>query len=161
MAVHKLTFDDWEESHFELIAIHTTVEDFRLAFLMNRELPILLKNIPSPSKLNENPIVHHFNRFEFKDQKNDMCWHLIQNKVMVKNENPKNTVLFAEAEESLKPLYLLPEYKKVDFVCKIEGEPYQIETLKICNAIKQIPWVSMAYPIESSKIKSKNHLIFS
>lgn len=161
MAVHKLTFDDWEESHFELIAIHTTVEDFRLAFLMNRELPILLKNIPSPSKLNENPIAHHFNRFEFKDHKNDMCWHLIQNKILVKNENPKNSVLFEEAEESLKPFYLLPEYKKVDFVCKIEGEPYQIETLKICNAIKQIPWVSMTYPIEFSKIKSKNHLIFS
>ena len=161
MAVHKLTFEDWEESHSELIAIHATVEDFRLAFLMNRELPILLKSISSPLKFIETSVVQNFNRFEFKDSKNDMCWNLIQNKIMVKNENPNNTVLFSEMEESKKPIYLLPEFKKVDYLCKIEGEPYQIETLNICNAIKKIPWVSMAYPIDSSKIKSKNHLIFS
>jgi hypothetical protein len=43
MAVHKLILDDvFDESVFTLIAIHSTIEDYRLAYLLNRFLGINL-----------------------------------------------------------------------------------------------------------------------
>jgi len=32
MAVHKIFIEDFEEEDYHLIAIHTTLEDYRLAF---------------------------------------------------------------------------------------------------------------------------------
>ena len=43
MAVHKLVLDDFlEEASYTLIAIHCTIEDFRLAYLLNKHLGINL-----------------------------------------------------------------------------------------------------------------------
>ena len=43
MAVHKLVLDDvFEEALYTLIAIHCTVEDYRLAYLLNKYLGINL-----------------------------------------------------------------------------------------------------------------------
>ena len=38
MANLKLTFDDFESNDFELLAIHSNLKDFKLAFLINNRL---------------------------------------------------------------------------------------------------------------------------
>ena len=42
MAIHKLNIDDFDEVDYEVIAIHTTLEDFRLAYLTNQKLELVL-----------------------------------------------------------------------------------------------------------------------
>ena len=41
MAIHKLHIDEFDEVDYELIAIHTSLEDYRLAYFLNKKLPIL------------------------------------------------------------------------------------------------------------------------
>jgi hypothetical protein len=161
MAVYKLSLDDWQESHFELIAIHTSLENFRLAFFMNRELQILLNRVESTLKIASNPVIHHYNRFEFTDEKNDISWFLLENKSLHQTLSKNTSGLFGKNEMMSSTQFLIPEAKKADFICKIEGEKFQINSKTICQKIKNIPLVNMVYPLDSQKIKFKNHLILS
>ena len=43
MALHKLILDDIEDVSYSLLAIHCTMEDFRVAYLLNKHLKISLK----------------------------------------------------------------------------------------------------------------------
>ena len=43
MAVHKLPLGDFDEIDYQLIAIHSSLEDYRLAYYINQNLPINLK----------------------------------------------------------------------------------------------------------------------
>jgi hypothetical protein len=42
MATHKLDLGDFDEVDYYLIAIHTSLEDYRLAYFINQKLPINL-----------------------------------------------------------------------------------------------------------------------
>ena len=42
MAIHKLQIDEFDDIDYELIAIHTSLDDYRLAYFLNQKLPILL-----------------------------------------------------------------------------------------------------------------------
>ena len=42
MAVLKLHLDEFDEVDYHLVAIHSTLEDYRLAYFINQRLPILL-----------------------------------------------------------------------------------------------------------------------
>jgi len=161
MGVHKLTIDDWQEPDFELIAIHTSLENFRLAYFMNRQLQILLNKVTSQKKSISNPVIHQFNRFEYLDDKNDIHWHLLENKKISEIPEEMSTGLFSNNGFLSTTRYLVQEAKKADFICKIEGESFQINTNLICQKIKNIPMVNMVYSLDSKKIKNKNHLILS
>lgn len=42
MTVRKLSLSEFDAIDYELIAIHTSLEDYRLAYFINQKLPILL-----------------------------------------------------------------------------------------------------------------------
>ena len=42
MAIHKLNFGEFDEIDYSLIAIHTTLEDYRLAYFINQKLHVNL-----------------------------------------------------------------------------------------------------------------------
>jgi hypothetical protein len=161
MAVHKLHLEEFDEIDYQLIAIHSTLEDYRLAYYINQNLPINLKkgncNIQISNKEGET----QFTRFVFEDSK-DISWNLVQNKndVFVPSQN-SNQGLFAESNNKFSTkIYLIPEFKKVDYFLKIENGEVKIDVAKITNSIKKIDRVSTVYAVEVEKIKSKNNLIF-
>ena len=80
MAVHKLVIDDFEEADFQLIAIHTTLEDYRLAYFINQNLPILLSRSKKEIQTSFQTIKTGFTRFVFEDPDNQIAWNLIENK---------------------------------------------------------------------------------
>jgi hypothetical protein len=43
MAIHKLDLGEFDEIDYHLIAIHTSLEDYRLAFFINQKLLINLE----------------------------------------------------------------------------------------------------------------------
>ena len=49
MAHHKLELVDFFSSDFELIAIHSKLESYRLAFFINKMVYIQLKNAVDPA----------------------------------------------------------------------------------------------------------------
>jgi hypothetical protein len=161
MTIHKLHIEDFDEIDYQLIAIHSTLEDYRLAYYINQNLPINLKkgncNIQISNKEGET----QFTRFIFEDSK-DISWNLVQNKNDVFAPSQKsNQGLFAESNNKFSTkIYLIPEFKKVDFFFKIENGEVRIDVSKITNCIKKIDRVSTVYAVEVEKIKSKNNLIF-
>ena len=153
--------EEFDEIDYQLIAIHSTLEDYRLAYFINQNLPINLKkgncNIQISNKEGET----QFTRFFFEDSK-DIAWNLVQNKndVFVLSQT-SNQGLFAESNNKFSTkIYLIPEFKKVDYFLKIENGEVNIDVSKITNCIKKIDRVSTVYAVEVEKIKSKNNLIF-
>ena len=162
MAVHKLHIDEFDEIDYQLIAIHTSLEDYRLAYYINQNLPITLKksnyNLQISSKYGET----QFTRFIFEDKKAGVSWDLIQNKndILLSSQRV-NQGLFAESSSKfLTKIYLIPEFKKVDFFLKIDNASDSIDVSKITSQINKIERISTVYSVEVEKIKSKNNLIF-
>lgn len=68
MAVHKLILDDiFEDVSCTLIAIHCAIEDYRLAYLLNKYLNITLSR--KPKDLDFNKGITKYALFEYEDQK--------------------------------------------------------------------------------------------
>ena len=160
MAIHKLYIDEFDEVDYELIAIHTSLEDYRLAYFLNQKLPILLGKSKSEIQINIKEGVTYFSRFIYENNDTDSCWSLIQNKNEVNtliSDNNQN--LFANSSyEVATKAYLLPEFKKVDYFLKVENSDNDLE--KIIAAINTIARISTVYSVDTNKIKSKNNLIF-
>ncbi len=57
--------------------------------------------------------------------------------------------------------YLLPEFKHLDFLWLIKGDPISTEDLKILiQSIRTLPGVQLVTEMTNEKIKHKQHLIF-
>lgn len=155
MAIHKLFIDDLEEADFQLIAIHSHLENFRIAYFVNQQLQTRL------SKSSKGIVIQNtaYSSFLFEDEKNDMVWTLIENKKEIEISYI-TAGLFTNDSGFTSHAYFLPELKKVDYFLKIEGEEKQINTVKIVHQLKKINQISTAYSIQYDKLKSKNNLIF-
>jgi len=161
MAIHKLHLEEFDEIDYQLIAIHSSLEDYRLAYYINQNLPINLKKENCNIQISNKEGETQFTRFVFEDSK-DIVWNLVQNKndVFVPSQN-SNQGLFAETNNKFSTkIYLIPEFKNVDYFLKIENSEVNIDVSKITNCIKKIERVSTVYAVEVEKIKSKNNLIF-
>lgn len=155
MAVFKLQLDDFNTTEYELIAIHTTIEVTKLAFLLNKNLDTRFHFFDTIDK-NEKKEKGSFDRFLFFDTENETSWNLIENKSIIKVENNSNS-LFEDYEQYM---YMIPEYKKVDFVLKIDTEDNFLNIDEINQKISKIDSISMSYTLDKNKIKTKSNLIF-
>ncbi len=159
MAIHKLYIDEFDEVDYELIAIHTSLEDYRLAYYINQNLPVLLQKSKNEIEISIKEGTTNFSRYIFQNQEKDIAWNLIQNKNEVIQQKNNSQDLFANTTmEIATKVYLLPEFKKVDFFLKIENDCYDTE--EITNKINKIDRVSTVYSVDTNQIKSKNNLIF-
>ena len=123
MAVHKLDLGEFDEIDYHLIAIHTSLEDYRLAYFINQKLPINLGKSKNEIQINIKEGETKFSRFYYHDVEKEITWNLIQNKseiVQQKNDNSQGLFSNINIEVSTK-VYLLPELKKVDYFLKIEN----------------------------------------
>ena len=160
MAIHKLHIDEFDEVDYELIAIHTSLEDYRLAYFLNKKLPILLSKSKNEIQINIKEGVTFFSRFIYENTNSDCCWSLVQNKnevTTLKTNNNQN--LFGESSfEVATKAFLLPELKKVDYFLKIENSDAELD--EIIASMNTISKIATVYSVDSNSIKSKNNLIF-
>jgi hypothetical protein len=162
MATLKLYIDEFEELDFLLLAIHTSLEDYRLAYFLNQKLQLNLHKNNDEVKIKNKEGNTFFSRFTFEDVKNDFFWNLIENEnEIILKKNNTNQGLFSESKNSFTTKdYLLPEYKKVDYFLKIDAPKESIITSEIATKIKSINKINTVYFIDLENIKSKNNLIF-
>ncbi len=159
MAIHKLMIDDFNTVDYTLIAIHSSLEDYRLAYFLNRELEIRLEKCPRDISYKHRESKAYFSRFTFEDDTNDIAWNLIQNKNSIVSTPTANlSSLFSdEAYNVSTSVFFLPELKTVDYILKVENDETEETVIRALLAIKHI---ATAYKIEHNKLKSKNNLIF-
>jgi len=159
MAIHKLHIDEFDEVDYELIAIHTSLEVYRLAYFLNQKLPILLSKSNNEIQINIKEGVTFFSRFIYENTNTDCCWSLVQNKNEVTTLSTNNQNLFGESSfEVATKAFLLPELKKVDYFLKIENSDAEIN--EIIASMNTISKIATVYSVNSNNIKSKNNLIF-
>jgi hypothetical protein len=162
MAIHKLDLGEFDEIDYHLIAIHTSLEDYRLAYFINQKLPINLGKSKNEIQINIKEGETKFSRFYFYDIEKAISWNLIQNKnevIQQKKDNSQNLFSNITLEVSTK-VYLLPEFKKVDYFLKIENITETMNVAEIQDLLNTIESISTAYAVETNKIKAKNNLIF-
>lgn len=162
MAIHKLDLGEFDEIDYDLIAIHTSLEDYRLAFFINQMLPINLSKSKSEIQINIKEGETNFSRFYYNDEESATTWNLIQNKnevIQYKKEKTQNLFSNVTLEVSTK-VFLLPEFKKADYFLKIENNDDAMNVSKIQILLNTIDGVSTVYIVDTNKIKSKNNLIF-
>jgi hypothetical protein len=161
MAIHKLDLDEFDEIDYHLIAIHTTLEDYRLAYFINQHLPVNLSKSKEEILISIKQGETQFSRFYFDDEDNFISWNLIQNKnEVIGQKEIVNQDLFSNSnQEVATKVFLLPELKKVDYFLKIESDD-DLEIVDIVKKLKTIKSLSTVYVVEAETIKSKNNLIF-
>lgn len=159
---HKVYIEDFEEVDYHIIAIHTSLEDYRLAYFLNRDLEICLSKSTVDIQFQVKKGKTSFARFTFEDEKKVINWDLIQNKnEVVGVENNAIQDLFSNTKNTFSSsAYLLSEFKKVDFFLKIENAANEINVSEIVSKINAIDNINMVYSIDKENIKSKNNLIF-
>nr|WP_315254360.1 IPExxxVDY family protein [uncultured Flavobacterium sp.] len=162
MAIHKLDFGEFDEIDYSLIAIHTSLEDYRLAYFINQKLHVNLNKSIKEIQITDKEGEVHFSRFHFYEKKKDISWDLIQNineVIQQKREGSQN--LFTNFEiEVAKKVYMIPEFKKVNYFLKIENSEDNTNLLEIQSELNSIDQIAANYIVDINKIKSKNNLIF-
>ncbi|MEB3801131.1 IPExxxVDY family protein [Flavobacterium columnare] len=156
---HQIHLGDFDQVDYDLLAIHTTLEDYRLAYKINQNLGILLSKNDNEIPVEINKQLATFSRFTYEDDEAMMTWDLIQNKQEI--EFPSSNIgnsLFQENSITTQ-VNLVTDLKKVDFVLKIEHDE-QIELREIIYKLNKIDLISTVYEVNPNEIKSKNNLIF-
>ena len=138
-----------------VIALHSELPNYQMAFLLNKEIGIGLKREAEDLEYGQG---YFFPWYAFDHQKHFSRYTLIQNKLKTSVETSTQTDLFsANAFES--NYYVLPEYKRIDYLLKIEGESEDHLSF-ILEKLKALDEIVMAYALNSQQIKSKTNLIY-
>ena len=150
--IHYIDIDEENEKEY-WIAVHTTYEGFQLAYFINKNGLLKLRRSDNDIKnyLDEGV----FNIFEFTDKINHKYCNLISNKCVLENfsNSINNNTLFNVPERN--ELYLLKEFKHVDFFIKSNDK--DLHNL-IHKELLILPMVSSVYVIPE-KIMSKNLIL--
>ena len=157
MITHKILINDFISEDYELIAIHSSMDDYKLAFTLNAVLDIRLKKNDPNIQIEIEEGKSAFSNYIFEDEENDVIWSLIENKTTILTAKNETSQLFDAVDITV---FLLPEYKKADYLLKIENIDYDFNEVEIIEKILAIKNVTTVYALDPTNLKSKNNLIF-
>ena len=151
MAIYKINSSDLEDEYV-LIAIHCNSEPYKLAFEINLKLKTKLKkSVLDISFKGDNSV---FELYKHISETYNTRLYLISNK------SKNNTDLGVQSlfDNLSISTFLVPELKKADFLLKIEGGGFKIESL--LKKLNEISSVVSSYTVSVNSDKSKYNLIF-
>lgn len=156
MHVHSLDFADFTEENYSLIGIHTALEDYKLAYLVNRSLNTRFARASYSLDFKTEHNKASFSVFSYTNEKYDFNWHLISNSYSEERLNTSDTLMLPAETKT----YLIPEKKKVDFFLKIVGDAEYSYLKKSIEKLNGIPQIVTSYLIDINTLKSRDYLIF-
>ncbi|MDO1502048.1 IPExxxVDY family protein [Winogradskyella maritima] len=156
--MHKLLMDDFYDATYTLFAVHCRLEDYRLAYLLNRHLDLKLKRKPQDLDFN---YFSTYPIYEWDNAQEYMTWNLVSNVCKKEEASLYSTgVLFGEEDRTIKTYNLISEFKRVDFFIKISSEAKAVNEKLILNKLQAIPQIITSYEVDLASIKHKEYLIF-
>lgn len=129
---------------FDLIAVNTSVKEYKLAWAINKKLGLELGK-----KAN---ISIDFSGGKSLSISNFYCETSHQIYRLLKNR--------AEDFDEQYNAYLIPELKNFDYFLMIADDSSTFEINPFISVIKQIPFVQFAVSVDTAVLKSKDNLIF-
>jgi hypothetical protein len=138
MKTSKLKVDP--DYDFDVLAIISSVKDYKLAWAINKSLNINLCKTPDISVdfVREGELL--ISNFIFETEYSSF--------MLLKNKS-----------KGSKP-FLLPELKEYDYIIKISGEQTILNAEKIMNNMKSLSVIEYIKQIDVNNLKSKENLIF-
>lgn len=158
MAIHKIQINDFISIDYELIAIHSSIEDYRLAYFINKTLGIKLSKNETNIEIETKNGKSAFSHFIFDDEIHDIVWSVFENKATAIPSEKNTNGIFDTIDVTM---YMLPEYKRADYILKIENIENTFFPMEmVLQKLSTIGQIAMVYTIDQNKLKSKNNLIF-
>lgn len=158
MQRHNLSLDIEEE--FLLIAIHSPMEAYKLAFLINKHLNLRLQRKKEDLDFFNNQDTVTYQIYEYTDTTQEITFYLLNNTSKTISEKTTNSETLFDLEYEEKTHYLVNEYKKADYLIKIITENSENQESVFLSKLSKIPGLITAYPIDQNKLKFKQNLNF-
>lgn len=141
----KLDFEELADDFFSdtrLIGIVAPLKDYQFCWHLNQLLRFDFRNNNDIEiQLNKKKRDYFFSVFEFREKNNSLVHYLYNNQF--------------DGE------YLLPEFKHLDFLWLLKGDPVADEMMQsIMQAIRSINGVQLVMELTNEKIRNRGHLIF-
>ena len=161
MVLHKLLVDDFREDNYSLIAIHCSLKDYRIAYLLNQYLHINL--VRKDQDLDFKNARQTYAIYEWKDKNQLLTWNLVSNICVTEEEENAMDLdsLFQTQNKITRTHNLISEYKKVNYLLKFDDEEKRINIKKLLHKINEIPQIATVYSIAVEDLKTKDNLIFN
>ena len=156
MQVYALESEDFCEDNYHLIGIHSTLDDYKLAYLLNKYLDAKFYKSNQDLEFVRDKEKVSFSIYDYENINYDFVWSLIANSYLRKNKEKSEQLLLVSEET----IYLIPEKKKVDYFLKVCGRTEYSVVIEVIKKIKNIENVITAYSIDKNSLKSKDFLIF-
>ena len=155
---HKLNLNQYPEN-YHLIAIHSDLDEFRLAFFLNKQLNIRLKRKNNDIYFSEQDA--NYSAYEFLDDTKYLNWMFFSNKSLVSEKiSEENLSLFSEGNTTLNEMNLLSQQKSVDYFIIIENIANKSYVDKVLKKISEIRGIITSF-LSENKLENKENLIFS
>ena len=155
---HKLNLNQFPEN-YHLIAIHSDLDEFRLAFFLNKKLNISLKRKNNDIYFSEQDA--NYSSYEFLDDTKYLKWIFFSNKSLVSEKSPDQDLsLFSKGSTALNEMNLLSQQKSVDYFLIIENIANKTYIDKVLKKISEISGVITSF-LSDNKLENKENLIFS
>tara|TARA_B100001250_G_C19785056_1_gene783733 strand:- start:7 stop:465 length:459 start_codon:yes stop_codon:yes gene_type:complete len=144
-----LNMDPQDIDDFSVIAIHSNLEAYLVAYRLNQNLGCILHNSKKKS------IDDVYTRFKYVSKTSNDNWELISNHYMNDEIFDKKNLLFNINETNKKSL--IPILDSVDFLFKIPKSKTVNDWVK---KIRSIEGVQLAYEIDKKILNNLENLIF-
>ena len=155
---HKLNLNQFPEN-YHLIAIHSDLDEFRLAFFLNKNLNISLKRKNNDIYFAEQDA--NYSSFEFLDDTKYLKWIFFSNKSLVsEKKSNEDYSLFGQSNLALNEVSLLNHQKSVDYFLIVENIANKTYIEKVLKKISEISGVITSF-ISENRLENKENLIFS
>jgi hypothetical protein len=141
----KLNIEDMTDEFFEstrLLGVVAPVKDYQFCWQLNNRLRLDFRiNNDIEIQLTKRQRKYFFGVYEYQEASNALQHFLYNNQF--------------DGE------YLLPEFKHLDFLWLLKGEPVTDEKLAhLISSVRTVPGVQLVMELVHEKIKNKGHLIF-
>ncbi len=158
MKSRKLNVNQFPEN-YHLIAIHSDLDEYRLAFFLNKKLNINLKRKRDDIYFTDQNA--SYSSYEFLDKVKFLKWIFFSNKSLVlENSMDQNINLFNNENLVKNEIVLLSNHKFVDYFLIIENIADRTYVKKILKKISEIRGIITSF-ITENKLDNKENLIFS
>ena len=158
MKSRKLNVNQFPEN-YHLIAIHSDLDEYRLAFFLNKKLNINLKRKIEDIYFTDQDA--SYSSYEFLDKVKFLKWIFFSNKSLVlENSMDQNINLFINDNLVKNETVLLSNHKFVDYFLIIENIADRTYLQKILKKISEIRGIITSF-ITEKKLDNKENLIFS
>ena len=144
---------------YNLFALRSNLEDYRLAYFINKCPSFLFKRMTQDLHCIINKKNIYFSTFEDSSLEYEKSCYLIKNKSRYIESLDNNNNLFS-SELFVNTAFLIPELSKFDFLLKLTGVWTKNEIQTFSKDLNMVAEIDSKTQIDLNQLKSINNLVF-